>query len=122
MKKILIAEDDKFLANAYRAKMVKAGFDVLIVKDGDEILKSVETYSPDLVLLDLVMPKRDGFSVLEELKKDPKYNTLPVIIASNLGQREDMQKALALGAKDFIIKSDFSLDQIVEKINLHIGK
>ena len=109
MKKILVAEDDKFLGNAYRVKLIKSGFEVRLVTDGDEALKILETFTPDIILLDLVMPIRDGFSTLTQLKADERFKNIPVLIASNLGQNEDKEKGLALGAKDFITKSDISL-------------
>ncbi|MEP7167127.1 MAG: response regulator [Candidatus Woesebacteria bacterium] len=116
MPKILVVEDDKFLSNAYKVKFTKAGFEVLIASDGNEALLVMQSQIPDLILLDLVMPAMDGFAVLAKLKVDQKLNGIPVIVASNLGQKEDIEKALAMGATDFIIKSDVSLDEIVEKI------
>jgi len=117
MKKILIAEDDKFLANALRVKLCKSGFDVKNATDGEEALKMIKVFSPDLILLDLVMPVKDGFAVLEELRADENLNKIPVIIASNLGQSEDIDRGMALGAKGYVIKSDLSLDDLVKKIN-----
>lgn len=117
MAKILIAEDDKFLIAAYKAKFAKAGFDLKIVTDGKEALDALKSYTPDVMLVDLIMPNKDGFAVLEEMGKNPAYAAIPVIVASNLGQKEDVQKAKALGARDFIVKSDVSLDEIVKKVN-----
>jgi two-component system, OmpR family, alkaline phosphatase synthesis response regulator PhoP len=116
MKKIVIAEDDIFLANAYRVKFSKAGFDTKIASDGDEALNVIRESHPDLVILDLMMPIRDGFSTLEEMKRDDEIKTIPVIIASNLGQKEDIEKGMRLGARDFIIKSSMSLDAMVDKV------
>jgi CheY-like chemotaxis protein len=117
MKKILIAEDDKFLSSAYRLKLTKAGFDVLVVGDGEELLKSLENFTPDLILLDLVMPVMDGFTALENIRANPKYKSIPVIVASNLGQKEDMDRTKKLVISDFVVKSDLSLDSLIEKIN-----
>lgn len=117
MKKILIAEDDKYLANAYRVKMEKEGFEVKIASDGQEVFSTLASFFPDLILLDLIMPIKDGFSTLEEIKKHDKYKSIPVIIASNLGQGEDVQKGMKLGAVDYVIKSDISLNEIINKIN-----
>lgn len=117
MKKILVAEDDKFLANAYRIKLTKAGFEVYITRDGQEALEQLKTVTPDLILLDLVMPIRDGFSTLEAIKSDVRLKTIPVIVSSNLGQKEDTDRALALGAADYFVKSDIALDMLIEKIN-----
>jgi PleD family two-component response regulator len=121
-KKILVAEDDKFLGNAYRVKLTKAGFDVKIATDGQEALDALSGFIPDLILLDLVMPVKDGFIVLETIKSDPVYKLIPVIVASNLGQKEDTDRAMKLGANDFIIKSDLSLNELVDKINTLLGE
>lgn len=121
MKKILIAEDDKFLASAYRLKLTKAGFEVEIVSDGTELLKVLEKFLPDLILLDLVMPVMDGFAVLENLRSNPKFKSIPILVASNLGQKEDIDRATNLGATDFVVKSDMSLDMLIEKINKFIS-
>ena len=117
MKKILIAEDDKYLMNAYRVKLAKAGFDIKLAVDGDEVLAALPDFKPDLILLDLVMPKKDGFAVLEEMKKNASWQKIPVIVASNLGQKEDVDRGMALGAKDYIVKSDTSIDDVIAKIN-----
>lgn len=122
MKKVLIAEDDKFLGNAYRVKLIKAGFDVVIARDGQETLDALKTSIPDIIILDLVMPVMDGFTALETIKKNDTYKNIPVIVASNLGQKEDIDRALALGAKDFVVKSDLSLDTLIAKVNGLIGQ
>lgn len=117
MSSILIAEDDKFLANAYRVKLKKAGFEVKIVTDGEEAIIALQSFIPDIILLDLVMPKKDGFTVLQEINANSALKNIPVIVASNLGQKEDIDKAKRLGAKDYIIKSDMGIGEIVDKIN-----
>lgn len=116
MKKVLVVEDDQFLANAYRIKLSKSNFEVKIVSDGVEALKTMEEFIPDVVLLDLIMPNMDGFETLEKMKANDKLKSIPVIISSNLGQKEDVDKAMALGAKDFIIKSNVSIEDIVDKV------
>jgi len=120
MKKILVAEDDTFLASAYRVKLTKAGFAVTIARDGAEAMEAVKKEIPDCLLLDLVMPVKDGFTVLEELKKDEKTKHIPIIVASNLGQKEDTDRAMALGATAFVVKSNLSLDELIAKINSFI--
>ena len=114
--KILIAEDDKFLANAYRVKFEKEEFTVLIAYDGEEAIEAVKSFKPDVILLDLVMPKMDGFATLEALKKDPATKDIKVIVASNLGQAEDVERARKLGALDYVVKSDTPIAEIVAKI------
>lgn len=116
--KILIAEDDKFLSNAYRVKLTKEGFDISMAQDGIEVFEKLKDFKPDVILLDLIMPRKDGFTVLEELAKSEEYNKIPVIVASNLGQKEDIDRSFSLGAKDYIIKSEMSLEELVNKIRL----
>lgn len=115
--KILIAEDDNYLVNAYRVKLTKAGYEIKIALDGNEALMALESFTPDLIVLDLVMPKKDGFATLEEIKKNDKWKNIPVIIASNLGQKEDIDRGMKLGATDFIVKSEMSLNDLIAKIN-----
>ena len=116
-KKILIVEDDNFLANAYRVKFAKAGFDVHIARDGKDTLDSLNTFLPNLIILDLIMPVMDGYLVLEEIKKNELWKNIPIIVASNLGQKEDAERAMKLGANDFIVKSDLHLEDLIVKIN-----
>lgn len=113
-KKILIVEDEKPLANAINLKLQSSGFTTHVVHNGDEALDILKTEKFDLMLTDIMMPKRDGFSVLTELQKEG--NTMPVLVMSNLGQDEDVKRAKSLGAKDYIIK-DTPLVQIVERIS-----
>ncbi len=115
-KKIVVAEDDQFLSNAYRVKLTKEGFDVKMVGDGQELLNLLKTYKPDIIILDLLMPVKDGFETIKELKASPSLKDIPVIIASNLGQKNDINQGRALGAADYIIKSDLSLEDLVAKI------
>lgn len=117
MKKILVVEDDTYLANAYRVKLTKAGFEVKNAFDGVEALDLMQTFTPDLILLDIVMPKKDGFATLQELKADEKWKNIPVILATNLGQKEDMDKGMLLGAIGFFTKTDFTLNNLIDKIN-----
>ena len=121
MKKILIAEDDTFLANAYRVKLAKQSYEVKIVGNGDEVIKALDEFKPDLLLLDLLMPVRDGFAVLTEIKANPAWKKLPVIVASNLSQPDDIVKATKLGADDYIIKTDLSLKDILQKVKKFVG-
>lgn len=117
MKKILVVEDDNFLASAYRVKLTKAGFEVKNALDGEEAIDILQSYTPDLILLDIVMPRKDGFATLSEIKANDKWKNIPVILASNLGQKEDIDKGMRLGATEFFIKTDFSLNNLIEKIN-----
>ncbi len=113
---ILVAEDDHFLRKVYMTKLTQEGFKVDVAVDGEEALKKMQADPPELILLDIVMPKMNGFDVLEEMKKDPKLNAIPVIVLSNLGQSEDIQRARELGARDYLVKANFSINEVVTKI------
>ncbi len=117
MKKILVVEDDTYLSNAYRVKLTKAGFEVRNAFDGDEALNMLQTFTPDLILLDIVMPKKDGFVTLQEIKANEKWKNIPIILVSNLGQKEDRDKGMKLGASEFFIKTDFTLNDLIQKID-----
>lgn len=114
-KRILIAEDEKALSHALELKLSFSGFDVTVVNNGEDALATLAKDTFDLVLLDIVMPGKNGFEVLEELKKN--QNKTPVIMLSNLSQEEDIEKAKSLGAVDFFIKSDTPLAEIVTMVN-----
>ena len=122
MTKILVVEDDNFLANAYRIKLQKIGFEVIVANDGDEALEKIKSENIDLVILDLIIPKIDGFGVLTEIRSQEEYKNIPILVASNLGQSEDLNRAMKLGANDFVVKSDTPLDMLIEKIKKLISQ
>jgi two-component system, OmpR family, alkaline phosphatase synthesis response regulator PhoP len=122
MSKILVAEDDKFLQSAYKVKLTKEGFEIKTAADGNEVLEVLKTFTPDLILLDIVMPNKDGFAALSEIKKDPKLKDIPVLITSSLSQKEDVQKGKDLGAVEYVVKSDTSLKDLVAKIHQLLSK
>lgn len=116
-KKIIIVEDDRFLRKVYEEKFKSMeGYETLSAADGVSALDLIRKEHPDLVLLDLVLPEMDGFTVLEKLKVDPELADIPVIILSNLGQEEDLIRGQELGAADYLIKSDVTIKSISEKI------
>jgi len=115
-KKILIVEDDKFLRELIVKKLQKEGYEISEAVDGEEGIKKVKEEKPDLVLLDLILPGIDGFEVLSRTKEDPALSQIPVIILSNLGQKEDVERGLGLGAIDYLIKAHFTPGEIIEKI------
>lgn len=116
MPKILIIEDDKFLRELIVKKIKSEGYEVLEAKDGDEGLIKFKEEKPNLVLLDLILPGIHGFDILAEVKNDPLISGIPVIILSNLGQRDDVEKGISLGAVDFLIKAHFTPQEIITKI------
>ncbi len=121
-RKILLAEDDKFISRAYKDGMERAGFEIIIALDGAEAIKKIKSENPDLILLDLIMPEKNGFEVLEEIKMDDELKNIPVVILSNLGQDSDIEKGKALGAADYLIKSNLSMKEVIEKVKFHLAK
>lgn len=115
-KKILIIEDDKFLRRVISQKLTKEGYEISEALDGEKGVKKIEEEGADLVLLDLILPGMDGFEVLARIKKDPKNSKIPVIILSNLGQKEDIDKGLKMGAVDYLIKAHFTPGEIIDRI------
>jgi DNA-binding response OmpR family regulator len=121
-QKILIIEDDKFLRELISRKLIKEGYEIEEAIDGEEGIKKVPETMPDLILLDLILPGIDGFDVLTRIKEDPKTSLIPVVILSNLGQKDEVEKGLKLGAVDFLIKAHFTPEEIVEKIKTVLAK
>jgi DNA-binding response OmpR family regulator len=119
--KVLIAEDDKFLRNVLKVKLAAEGFIVNVAEDGEKALAAIATDRPDILLLDIIMPKKNGFDVLEDMRLKGEKK-LPVIVLSNLGQEEDIQRGMALGAVDFLVKSDHSLKEVVDKVKQHVAE
>ena len=116
MAKILIIEDDKFLRELIIQKLGKEGFDVVEAEEGEEGLRKAKEEKPDLVLLDLILPGIDGFEVLRRAKADGETSSIPVVILSTLGQRDDVDKGVELGAADYLIKAHFTPGEIIQKV------
>ena len=114
--KVLIVDDDAFLSGIYATKLEREGFQVVSARDGEEGLKAAMREKPDLILLDVLMPKLDGFEVLKRLKAEADFKATPVIMLTNLGQKEDIEKGLADGAVDYLIKAHFVPAEAVDKI------
>ena len=114
---VVIVEDDTFLVRAYEVMLSSQGFNVTVVSNGQEVLEKLKTgEKPAVVLLDLMLPKLSGFEVLEQMQQDPKMREIPVIVLSNLGQPDDIDRAKALGAKDYFVKADTPLEKVVQVI------
>jgi len=115
---VLLIEDDPFLSSVLRMKLEKESFKVIRASDGDEALNFLteQGIKPDLILLDLILPKKNGFEVLETIRQDPLLEKLPVIIISNLGQPSDIERGKALGVIDYFIKARLSVEELVNKV------
>ncbi len=116
MSKILIIEDDPFLQGLEANKLTKDGYDVLVASTGDEGMQKINEAGVGLILLDLVLPNFDGFQILEKVRNTDTIKALPVIVFSNLSESKDVEKAQKLGATDFMVKSNFTLDELSERI------
>lgn len=115
-KRILIVEDDRFLRELIVRKLSNEGYEVVEAVDGEQGLQKTKEVKPDIVLLDLILPGIDGFEVLTLKKDDPAIAGIPVIVLSNLGQKEDVEKGIGLGAADYLIKAHFTPGEIIEKV------
>ncbi|MBI4128752.1 MAG: response regulator [Parcubacteria group bacterium] len=120
--RVLIVEDDPFLLEMYSTKLSEQGIGVEIAEDGSEALEKMKGDSIDLVLLDIVMPKMDGLEVLQKMKGDPDMKSIPVILLTNLGQKEDVEKGLQLGAQEYIIKAHYTPTEVVAKVEALLKK
>ena len=119
-KKILVVEDDSMISSMYKTKFEADGFTVVIAGNGAEGLELAKKDKPDIIMLDVILPQLDGFSVLEELKKDKLTKDIPVIMLTNLGTAEDKVKGEKLGAVDYLVKASLTPAQISEKIKKHL--
>jgi len=115
-KRVLIVEDDPFIADVYVLKLESEGYTVETAEDGVKGLEALKKKKFDVVLLDILMPNLDGFKVLEQIKKNPSVSRTPVIILTNLSQKQDIQKGIELGASDYIIKTKFTPTEVVKTI------
>lgn len=122
MPKIVVVEDEPLLLKALNIELLSAKYKIISATDGEAAWKAIRDQKPDLVLLDLVLPKLSGFEVLRIMKENQDTKKIPVIILSNLGQKEDMLRGLSLGADDFFIKSNTELTQIIDKIKILLKK
>jgi len=121
-QKILFVEDDQFLRKIYFTKLSKENLELKAAVDGEEGLELAKSEKPDLIILDMILPKMNGFEVLQELKNDNKTKKIPVVVLSNLGQESDVDRAMSMGAVDYLIKTDFSINEVVDKIGKYLGE
>lgn len=113
---LLLIEDDAFLASMYKTKFEQQGFKVMMADNGEDGLVDARRKKPDVIVLELLLPRVDGFTVLTELKRDRATASIPVILLTNLGQKEDVQKGLGLGAADYLIKTHFKPSETVAAV------
>ena len=121
MAKILLVDDDEFICHLYEFHLKSAGFEVIVACNGIEAIEKTKVGKPDLILLDIIMPIKNGFEVLEELKKDEEHKKIPVIIVSNLSQKTDFEEGLRLGAEEFLNKDKNMVKQIIKRAKHYLG-
>jgi len=126
-KKILLIEDEEIMVDLLQKKLTVEGYEISVARDGKEGLEKMKDdlqagNPPDLVLLDIIMPKMGGFEVMEEMQKDKELEKIPVIVVSNSGQPVEIDKAQTLGAKDWLIKTEFDPQEVINKVKKQIGE
>jgi len=125
MPKVLLVEDDQFLSTLLKNRLEKEKFEVSLAHDGDEALTMLREQKPNIILLDIILPGKSGFEVLEEIHSDPQLmdkKDIPVIVISNLGQESDMARGKEFGVLDYFVKARISIDDLVGKVKSHIGQ
>ncbi len=113
---MLVADDDPFISGMYKTKLNLLGYEVQVAENGEECLACLARTLPDILLLDVVMPKKDGFEVLSQLRREEKTKNMKVLLLTNLGQRPDIQRGIGLGADGYVIKAHFTPSEVVERI------
>jgi len=121
-KKVLIIEDEEIIQDLLQRRLSKEGYQVFSARDGEQGLRAMRSRQPDLILLDIVMPKKGGLEVMEEMQKDEMLRTIPIVIISNSGQPAELEKAKELGARDWLIKTEFDPKEVVAKVKKQFGE
>jgi len=119
-KKILIVEDEEIIYSLLQKKLSQEGYEVRVAKDGQEGIDKMKEQKPDLVLMDIIMPRKSGFEVMEEMQKDEELRTVPIVVISNSGQPVELDRAKELGAIDWLVKTEFDPQEVIEKVRKHI--
>jgi DNA-binding response OmpR family regulator len=117
-KMILLVEDDAFVSDIYQTKISSEGFDMMVAENGLEAIKRLEEKIPDLILLDIVMPYMDGIDTLKKIKAEEKWKKIPIILLTNLSEKDKIKEALEIGATDYLIKSHFTPSEVISKVNM----
>lgn len=120
-KKILVAEDDIFIQDIYRSKLKDEGYEVICVENGRDVFKSLEAFAPDLIILDIMMPYVDGLEVLSKLREDERWKKTPVLMMTNISEKERVEQAQQQGIADYVIKSHFTPSEVLTKIKTLLG-
>ncbi len=121
-RKILLVEDEEIMIDLLEKKLTQKGYETSVARDGQEGLKLMRETTPDLILLDIIMPKMGGFEVLERMQKDKELKKIPVIIISNSGQPVELDRVKKLGVKDWLIKTEFDPQEVIDKVVKQIGR
>jgi DNA-binding response OmpR family regulator len=122
MKKILFIEDEAALQKTFRDVLEKEGYQMISALDGESGLRLAKSQKPDLILLDLILPRKDGFEVLKELKEDETTKEIPVIVLTNLEDIESVEKAIELGATTYLVKAQYTLEEVIQKVKKALEK
>lgn len=120
--KLVLVEDEEILQSVLKEKFEEAGFEMFVAADGEAAIPLIQEVNPKLIILDLLLPKKDGFEILKELKTNSNLKNIPVVILSNLGQDEEIKKALTLGALDYFVKTQHPIKEVVEKVKAYAEK
>jgi len=120
-KKILLIEDEQIIIDILVKKLKKEGYDIVVAMNGNQGLEKMRSQAPDVILLDMVMPQKGGMEVLEEMNKDKGLKKIPVIIISNSGQPVELDRAMTLGVSDWLVKTEFDPEEIIEKVKKQVG-
>ncbi|MFA5997437.1 MAG: response regulator [Candidatus Paceibacterota bacterium] len=120
MNHVLIVEDEDFLVRALKDNLTAEGYTVSVAMDGEAAFDELKKKKPSLVLLDLLLPKKNGFDVLKEIRQSPEWQLIPVVILSNLGEDSEIKRALELGANDYFVKSQHPIQEVIEKVREYL--
>lgn len=121
-KTILLVEDDVFVSDIYQTKISSEGYEVVLAENGLEAIKKLEKFIPNLILLDIVMPYMDGMETLRKIKSEEKWKKIPIILLTNLSDKEKIEEAMGVGADDFLIKSHFTPSEVISKVKMLLNK
>lgn len=120
MNHVLVVEDEDFLVRALKDNLVSEGYSVAIAMDGEAVFDELKKKMPNLILLDLLLPKKNGFDVLKEIRSNPEWKLIPVVILSNLGEDSEIKRGLELGANDYFVKSQHPIEEVMEKVREYL--